>query len=119
MPHANGSEFAGAFDEYAKQQGWRHCYTCPRYPKMNARNERFNRTVQEEFVEYFEYLLPDDLPAFNEQMLSCLQRFNGERPHQGLGYPTPTQTIALQIPNLSKMWWPHTMCCVTGAGRLQ
>ncbi len=48
----NGSEFAGAWDEYAKQQGRRHCYTCPRCPKRNACGEHFKRTVQEEFVDY-------------------------------------------------------------------
>ena len=61
----NGSEFLGAFDQYAQQQGWRHCHTYPRCPKMNAYNERFNRTIQEEFVDYREDLLLDDLRGFN------------------------------------------------------
>ena len=48
----NGSEFLGAFDQYAQQQSWRHCHAYPRCPKMNAYYERFNRTIQEEFVDY-------------------------------------------------------------------
>ena len=50
----NGSEYQGEFDEYLKREGIVHCYTYPRCPKMNALSERFNCTVQEEFVEYHE-----------------------------------------------------------------
>ncbi len=85
----NGSEFAGILDEYAKQQGWRHCYTCPRCPKRTACSERFNRTVQEEFVDYQENLPSDDLRGFNDCLLEYWQRYNGERPHRGLGCLTP------------------------------
>ncbi len=49
-----------------------------------AYNERFNRTIQEEFVDYREDLLLDDLPGFNDHLLGYLQRYNGERPHYGL-----------------------------------
>jgi len=76
----NGSEFAGAFDDFAKQQGWRHNYTYPKCPKMNARNERFNRTVQEEFVNYEENLLADDIRAFNDRLLHYLGQYNTQRP---------------------------------------
>ena len=104
----NGSEFLGQFDQYAKQQGWRHCHTYPRCPKMNAYNERFNRTIQEEFVDYQEDLLHDDLPGFNAHLLTYLQRYNGERPHHGLNYLTPCQSIAKLLPDLSSMGWHQT-----------
>ena len=42
----NGSEFLGQFDQYVQQQGWRHCHTHPRCPKMNAYTERFSRTIR-------------------------------------------------------------------------
>ena len=45
----NGSEFQGAFADYARVQGWRHCHTYPRSQKMNAFNERFNRTVYKKY----------------------------------------------------------------------
>ena len=51
---------------------------------MNACNERFKRTIQEEFVDYQEDLLLDDLRGFNDQLLEYLQRYNGERPHFGV-----------------------------------
>ena len=110
----NGSEFLGAFDQYAQKQGWRHCHTYPRCPKMNAYNERFNRTIQEEFVDYQEDLLLDDLSGFNDRLLEYLQRYNGERPHYGLNYLTPCQSIATLLPDLPRSWWHHT---VTEASR--
>ena len=85
----NGSEFAGTWDEYAKQQGWRHCYTCPRCPKRSACSERFKRTVQEEFVDYQEDLPSDDRCGFNDCLPEDWQRYNGDRPHRGWGCLTP------------------------------
>jgi len=85
----NGNEFAGAFNAYARAQDWRHNYTYPRCPKMNARNERFNRTVQEEFANYHEDLLADDIRAFNTRLLTYLGRYNTTRPHFALQYQTP------------------------------
>ena len=42
----NGSEFQGAFADYARAQRWRHCHTYPRSPKMNPENEHCQRAFQ-------------------------------------------------------------------------
>ncbi len=81
----NGSEFQGAFDKVLKERGIRHCVTRPKSPKMNAHAERFNRTVQEEFVQFEEDLLFTDVPLFNEKCLEWLLLYNTERPHHSLG----------------------------------
>lgn len=47
----NGSEFQGAFDQWLEDHKIRHCWTYPSCPEMNAYNERFNRTIQEEYVD--------------------------------------------------------------------
>ncbi len=47
-----------------------HWWTYPRSPKMNAHVERFNRTLQEQFVDYHTDLLFDDLAAFNRNWLT-------------------------------------------------
>ena len=39
---------------------------------MNAHAERFNRTLQEQFVDYHEDLLFDDLATFNRQLADWL-----------------------------------------------
>ena len=68
----NGSEFRGAFDRYLQEHGIRHCCTYPKCPKMNAFNERFNRTIQEEFVTPEEDLLMTDIRTFNDRPMDYL-----------------------------------------------
>ena len=46
----NGSEFQGRFHELVAERGITHYWTYPRSPKMNAHNERFNRSLQEQLV---------------------------------------------------------------------
>ena len=53
----------------------------PRSPKMNAHAERFNRTLQEQFVDYQEDLLFDDLAAFNQKLADWLLAYNTVLPH--------------------------------------
>ena len=66
--HHNGSEFAGQFAKAVQAAGIPQWHTFPRTPKMNARCERFNRTLQEEFLDYHEELLFTDLKAFNDKL---------------------------------------------------
>jgi transposase InsO family protein len=78
----NGSEFMKHFDEELRRLHKNHWHTDPRTPKMNAHVERFNRTIQEEFIDYHEELLinPDQ---FNRQLIPWLIWYNAERPHWG------------------------------------
>lgn len=52
-------------------------------PKDNATNERFNRTLREEFVENGNgYGDPD---VFNRHLTPWLVEYNAHRPHQTVG----------------------------------
>ena len=62
----NGSEFKKEFDNLLQQRSLTHYWTYPNSPKMNAHNERFNRTIQEQFINYHEDLLFSDIQLFNE-----------------------------------------------------
>ena len=53
---------------------------------MNAHAERFNRTLQETFVDYHEELLLDDLAAFNRKLADWLLAYNTVLPHHCLGH---------------------------------
>lgn len=68
-------------------------HTRYRTPKDNSVNERFNRTLQEEFMdlnEYFEeYLTEDTLIKANQELTNWLMFYNFKRPHQVLNYQTP------------------------------
>lgn len=65
----NGSEFALHFVAAVEERGLTHFHTYPRSPKMNAYVERFNRTLDEEFLRFNRALLRDDVSAFNERLI--------------------------------------------------
>ena len=106
----SGSEFKGAFDQLISDSQIVHLWTYPNTPKMNAVCERFNRTIQEQFVDFHEDLLFTDLNLFNEKLADWLVKYNTLRPHKGLALKTPMQYI---IDNHKKcnMWWTHTPNC--------
>lgn len=114
----NGSEFHGEFDQLLNEADIRHLWTYPRTPKMNAVCERFNRTIQEQFVDYHEHLLFEDMTAFNEKLADYLVLYNAERPHKGLGLKTPVEVIIEQNEKC-RMWWTHTFYCLQGKEALQ
>ena len=76
----NGSEFAKHFSKELKRLYLLHFHTYPRTPKMNSHLERFNRTIQEEFVDYnLEDLM--EPKEFNNKLVDWLIWYNTERPH--------------------------------------
>nr|QTX15132.1 Transposase [Klebsiella pneumoniae] len=61
--------------------------------KMNATCERFNRTLREQFIEFNELLLFEDLNLFNQRMAEYLVLYNSKRPHKSLELMTPVDYI--------------------------
>lgn len=103
----NGSEFMKHFSQKLNELHLTHYHTYPRTPKMNAHMERFNRTIQEEFVDYHAGALLD--PAeFNRKLIPWLVWYNTERPHWGLGLKSPMQFMLTTHPEKSNMWWTNT-----------
>jgi len=97
----------GEFDALLTDAQITHLWTYPSTPKMNAVCERFNRTLQETFVDYHEELLFTDLERFNEQLADWLVKYNSLRPHKGLGLKTPVEYIIENKPECN-MRWTHT-----------
>jgi transposase InsO family protein len=89
VPSDNGSEFKAAFDAEVTQDGVGRWLTYPKAPKMNALVERFNSSIQVEFIAYYKDLLFTDVNLFNDKLLDYLVWFNTERPHYGLGLIVP------------------------------
>ena len=71
---------------------------------MNAHCERFNRTIQESFVDYHEDLLFTDLDAFNQELADWLVFYNTERPHQALALLSPVQSLMINQPECHMLW---------------
>ena len=77
----NGSEFCKDFAKYIKQNNITHYHTYPRTPKQNAKCERVNRTIQEEFMIKYGNLLFYDIQRFNTELKKYLHWFNFKRVH--------------------------------------
>ena len=77
----NGSEFGKEFAKYINEQNITHYHTYPKSPKQNARCERVNRTIQEEFMINHTNLLFTDIKLFNKKLNKYLHWYNFERPH--------------------------------------
>lgn len=111
----NGSEFKKHFVAELLKLQITHYHTYPRTPKMNAHVERFNRTVQEEFLNYNKGLLLD-CDAFNTKLMDWLIWYNTKRVHYAFDNKlTPVQFLlswkpkeTLKLPVECKSGWPHT-----------
>ena len=104
----NGSEFMKHFDAEVKRLHKEHWHTYPKTPKMNAHAERFNRTIQEEFVDYHEPELLNPV-TFNMALVKHLLWHNTERPHWSLGLKSPLQFIQLHYPKECNMYLTDTV----------
>jgi len=104
----NGSEFMKHFDIEVRHLHKIHWHTYPKTPKMNSHAERFNRTIQEEFVDFHEPELLN--PAvFNAKLVKHLLWHNTERPHWGLNLKNPLQFIQLNYPKECNMYLTNTL----------
>ncbi|MFH1145555.1 MAG: integrase core domain-containing protein [bacterium] len=104
----NGSEFALHFHQAVGKVGL-HFNTHPRSPKENAHVERFNRTLDEEFLRYHRGLLRDDVAEFNKKLVDWLIWYNTRRPHWALGLLSPLQYICSHLTALeSQKCWTDT-----------
>jgi len=106
----NGGEFEKHFDNYCQEQSLTHFFNYPRHPQSNACLERFNRTIQEQFVNWHIDEL-DELDIFNQNLMEYLIWYNTEKPHRGIGNLTPLQYYIANFlsPSLqSNMLWTLT-----------
>lgn len=77
----NGSEFKKHFTEELNRLHLVHYHTYPRTPKMNAHVERFNKTIQNDFVDFHYGLLKADINEFNRKLMDWLIWYNTRRVH--------------------------------------
>jgi len=92
LHHDNGSEFKKDFEAACSELNLPQWYSRVRTPKDNPVLERFNRTIQEEFTEFWD-VDPMEIEDFNQKLLDWLIEYNDIRPHQTLDYQTPLEYI--------------------------
>jgi len=103
--HDNGTEFEKYFKAACQKLKIEQYYSRVRTPKDNPNNERFNRTLREEFIDMGNF--HSDPAVFNRNLTEWLIEYNFKRPHETLGYQTPMKSA-----HLSPM---YSSC--TGAGQ--
>ena len=77
--HDNGSEFEKDFEKACKELGINQIYSRARTPKDNPSLERFNWTIQDEWLSVSEVGL-DDIDEANLDLTSWLITYNDVRP---------------------------------------
>lgn len=91
--HDNGSEFKKLFQQSCQELNIEQYWSRPRTPKDNPDNERFNRTLREEFLA--EGNFNPDLQICNRKLTEWLIEYNFIRPHESLNYQTPVEKSKL------------------------
>lgn len=87
--HDNGSEFHKLFQNTLKELNITQYFSRPHTPKDNPVCEKFNQTLQQEFIDLGNFTA--DCQEFNRLLTEWLIEYNFVRPHQSLGYIAPIQ----------------------------
>jgi len=95
--HDNGLEFEGKFKQECENLGIEQVYSRPHTPKDNPLVKRFNRTIQEEWLEVTDVNLKNIKEA-NQELTEWLKEYNIYRPHQSLDYHSTLKYLEKVLP---------------------
>ena len=102
----NGSEFHKYFMQYLEKRNIVHYWNYKGQPYKQGHIEKYNRTIQEEFIDWNEILL-EDVDQFNQKLVDWLIWYNTERYHWGLDLTSPVDYL-LKNNWVSNMCWTNT-----------
>lgn len=103
----NGLEFLGDFEDYLQKRNMFHVFTYPRCCKINGVVERFNRTIQEEFIDNNLDIIHNP-KLFTGKLIDYLLFYNTERVHSAHdNLKSPMDYLILEG-GMSKMSATHT-----------
>jgi transposase InsO family protein len=85
----NGSEFSNWFTHSMWRLKIKHRHSRVRQSNDNAHIERFNRTIQEECLDYSTHTIYD----FRKSIAEYLPYYNTKRIHMGINYQTPLEVL--------------------------
>jgi len=112
----NGSEFHKYFRDYLKEQDIIQYWNYPGRPYRQGHIEKFNRTIQEEFIDWNEVLL-DDTDSFNRKLTDWLIWYNTKRYHWVLNLTSPVDYL-IKNNFVSNMCWTNTPGCYYNKNKL-
>lgn len=85
----NGPEFTIGFTHALLRYGTAHRHSRMRRSNDQAHVERFNRTVQEECLDF----VPRSVKRLRKALKEYLPYYNGERLHMGIDFKTPLEVM--------------------------
>ena len=100
MPN-NGTEFSHYFDKAARDLGITRYFSRVKTPKDNPEIERFNQTLEYEWLNDGNFEL--NCNNFNRNLTQWLVEYNFNRPHQTLDYLTPMEYIENELGKKTKV----------------
>lgn len=105
----NGSENLGVFDLQLEKDGIPHLFIYPRCPQIDTFIERYNRTVQEEFIDYNLDTIHDKV-IFNQKLSQWNIYYNTKRRHHSLELQSPLGYFVAKG-GMSQMSLTYTSVC--------
>ncbi len=103
----NGNEFEGSFANSYSLLGLTHIYSRVKTPTDNPSLERFNWTLQDEWLSLSDVGL-DDIESANKDLTDWLVEYNNYRPHESLDYETPLAYAQQNFFKVLPMWSART-----------
>ena len=99
-------EFLGEFEDYLEIRNIPHVFIYPRCCKVNGVVERYQRSMQEGFLDnHLEFVYnPKQL---NDKLMEFLIFYNTELIHKSIGKITPMDYLIMKG-EMSKMYVTHT-----------
>jgi len=104
----NGSEFDKYFSRACLALNIQQVYSRVRTPTDNPMLERFNWTVQDEWLSQSKVGL-EDIGLANGDLTKWLEEYNSVRPHQSLDYQTPLAYAQQHYFKVLPMWSARTL----------
>jgi len=102
----NGSEFFAEFEEALRQLSILHWFSRPRTPQDNSIAEKFNQTLQQEWLNDGHFT--PVINQFNRELTGWLEEYNFIRPHQALDYMTPFEYLEYTLREQQKLLPMHS-----------
>ena len=88
----NGKENLGEFSKELEKEEIPHLFSYPNCPRINGIIERYNRTIQEEFINNNLEVI-DDKIVFNKRLAEYLVFYKTKRVHKSLGLKSPVDYL--------------------------
>lgn len=103
----NGSENLGEFDKALRKASIPHLFIYPRCPKINSIIERYNRTVQEEFIDNHLDVIHDKC-LFHMLLAEYMVFYLTRRIHKSLDKMTPVDYL-IKKGGMSHLYGTYTI----------